>query len=129
MARDLRASVVENINQLKKAISKKSSEVAHLEKELRRYESILALLAGKDIAKERNGKARRSGRTSLLAMLAQLPETFTSKDFVKVGVRTNRPPLYLRQVLSRWAREGKIKRLQRGKYQKLKKAAAQRAAA
>jgi len=34
--------------------------------------------------------------------------------------------LYLRQMLTRWTKQGKLKRLRRGKYQKTKKASAER---
>jgi predicted transcriptional regulator of viral defense system len=48
---------------------------------------------------------------------------------MKAATRTKRSPIYLRQLLSRWAKQGRIKRVQRGKYQKSKAANVQRMAA
>jgi len=127
---DLRTAVIKNMTELKKAISDKSSEVELLRKELKRHESILALLSqsnGGTKAKAANG--RRRGRNDLTAVLNRLPDTFTSRDFVRAGTQANKTSIYLRQVLSRWTRTGKLKRLQRGKYQKTKKSQGQRAAA
>jgi len=127
---DLRVAVLKNMNELKKAISDKSLEVARLRKELKRHESILALLSqhnGRGKVKTSNG--RRRSRGDLNAVLNRLPDTFTSKEFVRAGTQVNKTSIYLRQVLSRWARTGKIKRLQRGRYQKTKKSNVHRLAA
>jgi hypothetical protein len=119
---DLRGAVMRNMAELKKAISDKSSEVAQLRRELERHESILALLSQSDGgAKAKAPSGRRRGRGDLNSVLDRLPETFTSKEFVRAGTQANKTSIYLRQVLSRWARTGKLKRLQRGKYQKTKK--------
>ena len=123
MAVDLKAAILGSIDELKKAISKKTSEMAQLEKELRRHQTVLAMLGRSNSAS--NGKAKRSRgttRANLRGVLSRVPDTFTSKEFVKEAARTKKEPIYIRQTLSRWAREGKIKRLARGKYQKLKKA-------
>jgi predicted transcriptional regulator of viral defense system len=55
-----------------------------------------------------------------------MPETFTSKDFVAATAFSGISSLYLRQMLTRWTKQGRLKRLQRGKYQKTKKANAER---
>lgn len=127
---NIKGAVIKNMTELKKAISVKSFEVAELRRELKRHESILALLSrnhGGAKVKMANGKRRRRG--DLNAVLNRLRETFTSKEFVKAGMRANKTSIYLRQVLSRWARTGKLKRLERGKYQKTKKASSRRLAA
>jgi hypothetical protein len=121
MAVNLRAAIVANMNELKKAISQKSSEMAQLERELKRHKTALELLtasngAGKVTAK----RSRRRNGAGLRTVLSRVPETFTSAEFVKEASRTRKQPIYIRQTLSRWAREGKIKRLNRGKYQKKK---------
>ena len=123
MAVNLKAAIVANMNELKKEISRKAAEVALLERELKRHKSALALLS------QSNGNAgaatkRARGRNGmgLRTVLGRVPETFTTREFVKEASRTKKQPIYIRQTLSRWAREGKIKRLDRGKYQKLKKA-------
>jgi hypothetical protein len=123
MAVDIKGAIVGRMNQLKKEISKKSSEVVQLERELKRHQTVLALLVGGNGAG--SGKVKRGGganRAELRAVLSRVSDTFTSKQFVKEAARTKKEPIYIRQTLSRWAREGKIKRLERGKYQKLKKA-------
>ena len=123
MAVNLKAAIVANMNELKKAISQKTSEVAQLERELKRHKTVLALLSGSDGAgKVTARQSRGRNGTGLRTVLSRVPETFTSKEFVKEASRTKKQPIYIRQTLSRWAREGKIKRLDRGKYQKVKKA-------
>jgi hypothetical protein len=126
---DLKSAVRKSIANLKKAISAKNSEVARLENELRRHETVLQLLNGEEAVKRRPVTRARGGRTNLRAVLADLPEKFTSRDFVKAAGRTKKAPVYLRQTLSRWARQGKIKRVQRGKYHKVKNIAISRMAA
>jgi len=123
MAVNLKAAIIGNMTEIKKAISEKSSEVAQLERELRRHRTVLALLSQSDPRGNfGNGHRPRRRQVNLRGLLIRLPETFTTKEFVKEGSRIKKPPLYLRQTLSRWAREGKIKRVERGKYQKIKKA-------
>ena len=130
MGVDLKSAVMKNIEDLKKAISVKASEMAQLESELKRHETVLQLL-GSDGSRERAraGSGGRRGRLTLRDVLAQLPEKFTSRDFVKAAVRTRKPSVYLRQTLSRWARQGKIKRVERGKYHKVRNGSASRLAA
>jgi hypothetical protein len=126
---NLKSAVRKSIADIKKAIAAKASEIAQLENELTRHETVLELLNGEGRAKGRAGSRGRGGRTNLRAVLADLPEKFTSRDFVKAAIRTRKPPVYLRQTLSRWARQGKIKRVQRGKYHKVKNSSASRLAA
>jgi hypothetical protein len=130
MGVDLKTAVMKNIDNLKKAISVKASEMAQLESELERHETVLELL-GKNGRRERAraGNSRRRGRMTLRDVLARLPEKFTSRDFVKAAVRTRKPSVYLRQTLSRWAKQGKIKRVERGKYHKVKNGGVNRLAA
>lgn len=130
MGVDLKIAVKKNIEDLKKAISVKASEMAQLESELKRHETVLELLGnsgGRE--KGRAGTSAGRGRMNLRDVLAQLPEKFTSRDFVKAAVRTRKPSVYLRQTLSRWARQGKIKRVERGKYHKVKNSSVNRLAA
>jgi hypothetical protein len=130
MGVDLKTAVMKNIDNLKKAISVKASEMAQLESELERHETVLELL-GNNGRRERAraGNSRRRGRMTLRDVLARLPEKFTSRDFVKAAVRTRKPSVYLRQTLSRWAKQGKIKRVERGKYHKVKNGGVNRLAA
>jgi Transcriptional regulator, AbiEi antitoxin len=130
MGVDLKAAIVGNMSEIKKAISEKSSEVARLERELKRHQTVLTLLSENGRATNAKAKRRHGGsRGDLRAVLSRVPETFTSKEFVKEASRTKKQPIYIRQTLSRWAREGKIKRLRRGKYQKIKRRSADHLAA
>lgn len=128
MGVDLKSAVMKNIDDLKKAISVKASEMAQLESELKRHETVLELL-GSNGGRGRAGSGVRRGRMNLREVLARLPERFTSRDFVRAAVRTRKPSVYLRQTLSRWARQGKIKRVERGKYHKVKNGGVSRLAA
>jgi hypothetical protein len=128
MSVDLEAAVLENINELKTAISEKALEVAELEQELKRYESVLALLRNNNMRRPAK-KGRPRGKTDLAAVLGGLPETFTSKEFMKAATRIKKPSVYLRLALSRWAKEGRVKRLERGKYQKVRNGGSHRLAA
>ena len=129
MSVNLEAAVIENMNELKNAISEKTLEVAELEKELKRYESVLALLRNDQQNRSSGKKGRPRGKTDLAAVLGGLPETFTSKEFIKAATRIKKPSVYLRLALSRWAKEGRVKRLERGKYQKVRNGSSHRLAA
>lgn len=127
---DLKAAVLGSIDTLKKTIAKKASEMTRLEKELERHQTVLALLADRNGVADGKGKRNRNPhRANLRAVLSKVRDTFTTKEFVKEAAHTKKEPIYIRQTLSRWAREGKLKRLARGKYQKLKKASVQHLAA
>lgn len=138
MSVDVREAVIKNVQEIKRALDEKTSEVARLEKELKRYQTVLELLsengnrrqaaAAKDEMAQTNG-SRRGRRGALGEVLTRLPETFTSREFMRAATKTRRSPIYLRQLLSRWAKQGRIKRVQRGKYQKNKGANVQRLAA
>jgi Transcriptional regulator, AbiEi antitoxin len=129
MGTDLKRAVIRSIDKLKKAISVKSSEIARLENELKCHETVLELLGSNGRGKVRVGSGARRSATNLREVLARLPDQFTSQDFVKAAVRTKKPSVYLRQTLSRWARQGKIKRVERGKYHKVRNGGMHRMAA
>lgn len=122
MPADIKTAVMENVVEIKKAISEKSIEMAQLKEELGLCESILALLAKK--GRPQNGG--RQDKVDLKTLLRSMPDNFTSKNFVAVAASSGISSLYLRQMLTRWTRQGKLKRLARGKYHKTKKANADR---
>jgi len=126
MLMDLNAAVLKSIDKIKKAISVKASEMARLENELKRHEAVLELLGRNGSEKIRSTRGGRRRRMDLGEILARLPERFTSRDFFKAAVKMKKSPVYLRQTLSRWARQGKIKRLERGKYRKVGNSGAKR---
>ena len=120
MTGNLKTAVMENMAYLEKAISEKSVQMAQLKEELALYESILAILQQSN--RIQNG-ARRE-RVGVNTVLRSMPDIFTSKEFVGAAVPCGISALYLRQMLTRWAKQGKLKRLERGKYQKNKRASA-----
>lgn len=122
MPANVKTAVMENMAEIKKSISEKSIEMAQLKEELDLYESILALLA----KKERPQNGGRQDRVDLKTLLRSMPENFSSKDFVAAAASSGISSLYLRQMLTRWTKQGKLKRLERGKYHKTKKASAAR---
>jgi hypothetical protein len=122
MPADVRTAVMETMAEIEKSIAEKSMEMAQLKEQLGVYESILALLA----KKERPQDGGRHERVDMNSVLRSMPENFTSKDFVAAAAPTGISSLYLRQMLTRWTKQGKLKRVQRGKYHKTKKAAAPR---
>ncbi len=121
MPANIRTAVMENIAEIEKSISEKSNEMAQLKEELGLYQSILELLAKKQ--RPQNG---RQNRVDLKTLLRSMPENFTSKDFVASAASSGISSLYLRQMLTRWTKQGRLKRLERGKYHKTKKASANR---
>jgi hypothetical protein len=120
MAKDLKSTVVRSINEIEKTISQKSSEVEELTKQLKNYKNVLALL-GKTGSLPLNGS--KAPRTDLKSVLDQMPESFSSADFVKAAWSKKKDAAYLRQTLVRWAAQGRLKRMERGEYRKTKKAA------
>jgi hypothetical protein len=122
MPANVKTAVMETMAEIEKSISEKSVEMAQLKEELGLYESILALLA----KKKRPQNGGRHDRVDLKTVLRSLPENFTSKDFVAAAASSGTSSLYLRQMLTRWTKQGKLKRLERGKYHKTKKASADR---
>ncbi|HWP59276.1 MAG TPA: type IV toxin-antitoxin system AbiEi family antitoxin domain-containing protein [Candidatus Acidoferrales bacterium] len=127
---DIRAAVSRNISELRKVISDKAAELAALRRELQRHETVLGLLArdGRQRAGRATGRRGRRGG-ELDAVLNRMSPTFTNKDFFRAASGLGKSALYLRQILSRWAKQGKIKRLERGHYQRVKKAPEKRASA
>ncbi|MFQ5918221.1 MAG: hypothetical protein ACE5I0_10475, partial [Candidatus Binatia bacterium] len=53
------------------------------------------------------------------AVLRGLPSRFTIGDLAKAADARGKSLVYLRQIAVRWAKQGKTKRVGRGKYQKI----------
>jgi hypothetical protein len=120
MAIDLKASVRNEIGRLKKQVIRESGRLDSLKDQLKRVEEVYALL-GSDGTEKRRRRARTSGRrlVNWSSVLASLPSRFTLNDLAKARSVKGKSKLYLRQVVARWAKEGKTKRIDRGKYQKV----------
>jgi len=117
MAVNLRDSVISVIKELKKNIDQKATELASLKDELKRHARAHELLGG-DRARTRRPRARGKSNVTVdwNSVLERLPATFTIDNVARVA---KKPRGYLRQVVVRWAKQRKIRRTGRGKYQKV----------
>lgn len=115
---NLESFVNKSMTGLKRKLSRAVSELAALKKDLQSYENVQKMLF-QDSRPGRTAKTkpRKIARTDWNAVLKKLPHSFTSEAFRKASGR-NRSAVYPRQVLARWAKQHRIKRLARGKYKK-----------
>jgi hypothetical protein len=120
MAVNLEASVRSEINQLKKNITQKTSELTSLKNELRRHERVYKLLGG-GRARTRRTRARgkRAVTVDLNSVLKGLPATFTLDHIYRARAVKGKSRGYLRQVVMKWGKQRKIKRTGRGRYRKV----------
>lgn len=123
MADNLITSVRTQIDRLKKEIDRKTSELASLNEELGRHQKVYGLLGGTDRRARRRrraqGRARRIALADWNSVLQKLPNPFTIGDIRKAADAKGKSPVYLRQIAVRWAKEGKTKRVERGRYRKV----------
>jgi len=123
MPQNLITSVKREIDRLKKEIGQRTSELAASKDELIKHQGAYRLLAGRDTKGQRpgrrRGRARRTTPVNWNAMLDQLPSRFTVGDLAKEAGARRKSSGYVRQVAVRWAKQGKTKRIGRGKYQKV----------
>lgn len=117
MATDLRVSVKRQIDRLRK-------NLAALELELEKHEKIYNMLGGGKggggrSRASRGPRIRRGGMISWNRVLGDLPQSFTLDTMSKNSSVRGKPRAYLRQVVVRWAKGGKVKRTARGRYQKV----------
>jgi len=123
MPQNLITSVKREIDRLKKEIGQRISELAALKDGLIKHQRAYRLLGGGDTSAQRPGKRRSRARSTTPvnwnSMLDQLPSRFTVGDLAKEAVARRNSPGYVRQVAVRWAKQGKTKRIGRGKYQKV----------
>ena len=123
MPENLITSVKREIDRFKKEIGRRTSELAALKDELIKHQKAYRLLAGRDTKAQRpgrrRGRARRTTPVNWNSMLDLLPSRFTVGDLAKKAVARRKSSSYVRQVAVRWAKQGKTKRIGRGKYQKV----------
>ncbi len=119
MATNLIKSVRQEISQITKSIAQKNSELSGLNDELKKHERVYELLSDNRARTRAPRRRARKGRTvDWNSALKGLPGSFTIGDLAKkIGAR-GKPNPYLRQVVVRWLKEGKTKRIGRGKYRK-----------
>lgn len=120
MAVDVRASLLKEMDGLRQAVSQKRTEVMSFNSELKRCQRALELLGGGTTrARRRPTKTKRRTPVNWGSVLGQLANSFTLKDITKRPEFKGKSPVYLRQIVSRWAKQGKTKRVALGKYQKV----------
>ena len=118
MAFDMRVAVNKTIVDLRREISKKTSDLGALKSELARYQKVKGILNSQPRAArtKANIKVRRKP-VDWNSVLKQLPGSFavgTVANLAKVKSRTS-----THRVLTKWIKQRKVKRLELGKYQKL----------
>ena len=120
MATTLKVSVGTEIVRLKRSIVKTSSELASLNAELKKHQRVYELLSDNRARRRAPGRKPRKSRTvDWNSALKGLPRSFTIGDLAKKSGVRGKPNSYLRQVVVRWVKEGRTKRIERGKYRKL----------
>ena len=127
MATDLKVSVRREIDRLKKELAVATGRVGALRDEIKRHESVYDMLDGRKTGKrsrwDRSAaetlKRRPSGAmTDWTAVFAILPEQFTLDSLLAHETAGEKSRGYLRQVVARWSKDGRIKRTGRGMYEK-----------
>ncbi len=128
MALDLKVSVKKELDRLRKELAAATARLAALRDEIKRHELIYGMLDGNPTTGNRPGRPRGSGGAqkrgpsgSMIdwnAVFTTLPVEFTLDTMGANKTASEKPRAYLRQVVVRWSKEGKIKRTGRGMYQK-----------
>ena len=127
MATDLKVSVRRQIDRLRKELAVATGQVAALQAEIKRHELVYDMLDGRKTGeRSRQGRStvgalKRGPRGAMIdwtAVFATLPDQFTLDTMIAHKTASEKPRAYLRQVVVRWSKEGRIKRTGRGMYQK-----------
>ena len=119
MPENLITSVKREIDRLKKEIGQRTSELAAVKAELIKHQRAYRLLEGADTRAQRLRRKRGRAPINWNSMLDQLPSRFTVGDIAKAAGARRKSSGYARQVAVRWAKQGKTKRVGRGKYEKV----------
>ncbi len=127
MAADLKVSVEREIDRLRKDLAAATGRVAALQEEIRRHELVYDMLDGRKTGKKSRrgrpeaGALKRGPRGAMIdwtAVLATLPDRFTLDSLLAHETAGEKNRDYLRQVVSRWSKEGRTRRTGRGMYEK-----------
>ena len=127
MATDLKVSVRKQIDRLKKELAVATRQVAALQDEIKRHELVYDVLDGRKTGKRSRqgrpgaGALKRGPRGAMIdwaAVFATLPDQFTLDSLRAHETAGEKIPAYHRQVVSRWSKEGRIRRTGRGMYEK-----------
>ena len=127
MTVDLKVSVGREIDRLMRELTVATGRVAELQDEIKRHELIYSMLDGRKTGKQSQrgrstvGALKRGPRGAMIdwnAVLATLHGEFTLDTLSTHEAAREKPRAYLRQLVTRWSKEGRIKRIGRGMYQK-----------
>ena len=127
MATDLKISVGRQIDRLRKKLAVATGQVAVLRDEIKKHELIYDLLDGRKTGKRSrrdrsvDGALKRGPRGKMIdwtAVFATLPDQFTLDSLLAHETAGEKTRGYLRQVVLRWSKEGRIRRTGRGMYEK-----------
>ena len=127
MATDLKVSVKRRIDRLRKELAVAAGQVAALQDEIRRHELVYDMLDGRKTGeRSRQGRStvgglKRGPRGAMIdwtAVFATLPDQFTLDTMIAHKTAGEKTRAYLRQVVVRWSKEGRIGRTGRGMYEK-----------
>ena len=118
MALDLRVAVNKAVVDLRREISKKTSDLASLKSELARYQKVQGILNSQSGAarSKATSKVRRKP-VDWNSVLKQLPGSFAVGNAANLAKIKSRN--YMHHVLAKWIKQRKVKRVEPGKYQKL----------
>ena len=127
MATDLKVAVRAEIDRLRKDLAAATGRVAALQEEIRRHELVHDMLDGRKTGKRSRlgpsgaGALKRGPRGAMIdwtAVLATLPDRFKLDSLLAHETAGEKSPAYHRQVVSRWSKEGRVRRTGRGMYEK-----------
>ena len=127
MAENLRVSVRRQIDRLRKDLAAATARVAALREEIERHELVYEMLDGRKTgehtqrSRSTGGALKRGPRGAMIdwkAVFATLPDQFTLDTMSADKTAGEKPRTYLRQVIARWSKEGRIRRAGRGIYLK-----------
>ena len=124
MDTDLKVSVKREIDRLRKELDTAAGRVAALQEEIRRHELVRDMLDGRKTGKgsrQGGGALKRGPRGAMIdwrAVFETLPDRFTLETMRAHETAGEKTSAYHRQVVSRWSKEGRIRRTGRGMYEK-----------
>jgi hypothetical protein len=118
MAYDLRVAVNEGLAALRRTISKKSLELIALRNELEKYQKVQGFLTGQSRAArpKANGNGHRKP-VDWNSVLKRLPGSFAVGNVANLA--NSKSKTYMHHVVAKWVKQRKVKRVERGRYQKL----------
>ena len=118
----LKTEVQKEIERLRNSVLQRTSELDFLQAERTKLLKIQEMLGDGKPGKLREpvaprSRRRRQVRVDWNAVRKALPATFSADQVSQLPESKGKPKVYLRQLVSRWAKQGKTKRVARGRYQ------------